>query len=210
MELARTAGRLMAPVDAHGIAETAMAPHPPPEHRDPFAGLPIDPDLAPDDPGEPHVGAAVVARPPHPMRERARPDVLAVIAAGGALGGSARIGLGLLAPDAAGRVPWTTLAINLTGSFLLGVVLVALVERAHPSRHLRPFLATGFLGGYTTFSTFAVGADRLVSAGNAGGALLYVLLSLVGGVGAALLGLLAGRRLPFHEHRSSDPVAEAS
>lgn len=119
---------------------------------------------------------------------------LGAIAAGGVVGALARYGLGVGFPTATGTFPATTLAINLTGSLLLGLLVGVLVSRERAHRLLRPALGTGVLGGYTTFSTFAVEADRLVGSGHVGVAAGYVAASLVGGVAAAALGLVLAAR----------------
>jgi CrcB protein len=95
----------------------------------------------------------------------------------------------------AGGFPWATLWTNLSGSLALGVLLAVLIERYPPSLYARAFIGTGFLGAYTTFSTFAVETDLLVKDGHAGTAGAYVAASLVGGLAAAALGLAAGRRI---------------
>lgn len=133
-------------------------------------------------------------------RGRRRPDILAAIALGGSLGACARAGLGVAFPEHAHRFPWTTFAVNLSGSLVLGVVLVLVLERSRPTQYLRPFLATGFIGAYTTFSTFVVGVDQLVRAGEVGMAAAYLLGSLGGGLAAAWLGVAAGRLLPHPLH----------
>ena len=96
-------------------------------------------------------------------------------------------------PPAAPR-PWATLTVNLVGCLAIGVLLAVLLDRfpAHP--WLRPLLATGVLGGFTTFSAFAVDAVQLVDAGRWPVAVGYVLVSVVGGLAAVVLGLLLGRR----------------
>jgi CrcB protein len=87
------------------------------------------------------------------------------------------------------------LLVNLTGCLLLGLLLAALFPRHPDSRWLRPFLGTGVLGGYTTFSTFGVDAVRLTDAGAPGTAAGYVLVSVVGGLLAAVAGVRLGRSL---------------
>jgi CrcB protein len=78
---------------------------------------------------------------------------------------------------------------------VLGLVIAVLVARYPMSRHLRPFLATGFLGAYTTYSTFAVETDLLVKNGHLAVALAYVAASVVVGLAAVRFGLNAGRSL---------------
>lgn len=125
-----------------------------------------------------------------------RRDVLLAIAAGGALGAPARHGVSQLVDTAPGQFPWATFWINVSGSLALGVLLALLLERFPPTRYARPFLATGFIGAYTTFSTFAVETDVLVHDGHAATAVAYAVASLFAGFVAVWLGLLAGRRMP--------------
>lgn len=115
-------------------------------------------------------------------------DVVAAVAVGGALGSAARYGVGLVWPTASGHFPWATLAINVTGSALLGVLMGIIARRIAPHRLIRPFLGTGVLGGYTTFSTYAVETRGLIDAGNPLLACGYVLGTLVGALTAAWLG----------------------
>jgi CrcB protein len=86
-------------------------------------------------------------------------------------------------------LPWVTVAINVAGSFLLGVLVTA-----HGlSGELRTALGVGFLGGFTTFSTFSVQAVLDVEAGEPGRALAYVGVSVVAGIAAAAAGYALGR-----------------
>lgn len=120
--------------------------------------------------------------------------MLASIAAGGALGAGARHGLSLLLRDGPGSgFPWATLGVNTSGSFLLGFLLWLLLERLPPTRHLRPFLATGLLGAFTTFSTFAVELDLLARGGRPGLASAYALAMVAAGLGAVFAGMGAAR-----------------
>lgn len=121
--------------------------------------------------------------------------VIAYVAAamGGALGALARWGVGEALPSDAGAWPWATLLVNLSGCLGLGVVLGVVLPRHPGSRWLRPFLATGVLGGYTTYSAFAVETVQLGEAGRPGVAVGYLLASVGGGVVASAAGLLAGR-----------------
>ncbi len=154
--------------------------------------LPIDPDLAPDDPAEP----SRVHHPVRPRRHRSREwDVLAAIAGGGFVGAWGRYELGLAWPTASGHFPWATFVINVSGSLLLGLILTALIERWSPSRYVRPFCCVGVLGAWTTMSTFAVETDLLVRGGHVASAVAYVLATVIVGVAAASLGIAVARRL---------------
>jgi CrcB protein len=88
-------------------------------------------------------------------------------------------------------LPWVTVAINVVGSFLLGLLVVA--HWASPQT--RTALGVGFLGGLTTFSTFSVQAFLDFEAGELGRAAVYVLASVVLGLAAAAAGYYAGRSL---------------
>jgi CrcB protein len=125
-----------------------------------------------------------------------RPGVIAVIAAGGALGVAARYGIGRAIPTTAGAFPWATFAINVSGSFVLGLFMVIVFERLAPTRYLRPFFGTGFIGAFTTFSTFSVETDLLIKDDHLGAAVAYVLSTLVFGLFCAWLGINLGRLLP--------------
>jgi CrcB protein len=94
--------------------------------------------------------------------------------------------------------PWATFWTNLSGSFALGAILVLILERFPPSRYIRPFVATGFLGAYTTYSTFAVESDLLIRDGHASLGIAYAAVSLVAGLVAVWAGILVARavRLP--------------
>ncbi|MEU9713615.1 CrcB family protein [Streptomyces sp. NPDC047976] len=124
----------------------------------------------------------------HVPAQRAEPQgrVLAAVAVGGALGASARYGLALLWPAAPGAFPWTTFWTNAAGCALIGVLMVLISEggRSAPHPLLRPFAGVGVLGGFTTFSTYAVDFSRLLDEGEAGTALAYAGLTVVAALGA--------------------------
>jgi CrcB protein len=169
--------------------------------------LPIDPDLAPDDPAEPsptHVAARHAGR----SARRADPRVLLAIAAGGFAGTLGRYELGLTWPEHDGHFPATTFVINTSGAFLIGLVTTLIVERLRPTRYLRPFACVGVLGGWTTMSTLAVGADRLLGAGAFVTASGYLATTLVAGVVATALGIASGRRMPDEVVAPLQPPAE--
>lgn len=109
--------------------------------------------------------------------------------AGGGLGAVFRYGLLRLTESSTrGLVfPWTIFAINISGSFLLGM-LMAFATPASPSSNWRLFLATGVLGGYTTFSTFSADTLALLQAQRPGPAVANALLSVLFGVAFAFLG----------------------
>ena len=112
------------------------------------------------------------------------------VAVGGLLGVLARYGIGRLTLHHEALL-WSTVAINIVGSFLLGL----LVAGHWFDRDLREGLGVGFLGGFTTFSTFSVQAVLEVDAGEPGRAIAYVVASVAGGLLAALAGYALGRSL---------------
>lgn len=166
--------------------------HSQPSDLDP---IPIDPDLEADDPGEPSRGRP---RGHGKQTRRARPAVLASISIGGMLGATARHGVSQIIHVSAGSFPWATFTENISGSFLLGFILVLLIERFPPSHYLRVFVATGFLGAYTTMSTFQVETVTLVKDGHTVVGVVYSLTSIAMGLTAAWLGISAGRASSPH------------
>jgi CrcB protein len=135
--------------------------------------------------------------------------VIYVLAAlGGALGALARWGLAEALPHSPGGWPWATLAVNLVGCLLIGVLLAVLLARFPHSHWLRPFLAVGVLGGFTTYSSFAVDVVRLTGAGHEVIAVAYVLVSVLGGVLAVVVGLVVAR-IAIHAVDSLDDELRA-
>lgn len=106
----------------------------------------------------------------------------------GGLGALARYGLDGLVSRRAGAFPWGTFAVNVSGAFLLGLVVTLLGERFAVAPWLRASVAIGFLGAYTTFSTLSLESYRLLEARS------YVLAgaNLLGSVAAGLLALYGG------------------
>ncbi|MBW5486322.1 fluoride efflux transporter CrcB [Streptomyces bambusae] len=132
----------------------------------------------------------------HVPAQRAEPQgpVLAAVAVGGALGAVTRYGLSLLWPAGAGAIPWAVFWTNLFGCALIGVLMVLVSEggrTAHPL--VRPFLGTGVLGGFTTFSTYAVDVVRLLDEGESGLAFAYAAGTVAGALGAVWAGASATR-----------------
>lgn len=121
--------------------------------------------------------------------------VVAVVAAGGAIGASARYGASLIWPTAPGTFPTTTLLVNVIGCAVMGAFMAVLTEIRAPHRLLRPFFGTGVLGGFTTFSTYAVDIERLVEGGHAGTGLAYLGLTLLAALAAVWGAAWATRRL---------------
>ncbi|MFJ9553543.1 fluoride efflux transporter FluC [Nocardiopsis sp. NPDC101807] len=127
--------------------------------------------------------------------------VLAVISLGGALGALARYGLDTAWPPTASGVSWTVLAINVSGSALIGVLMELLNHRWPDSRFIRVFWGVGVLGGYTTFSAYALDVLTALEHGRPEAALAYLVLTPAGalaGVWAASAvshrALASGRR----------------
>ena len=127
--------------------------------------------------------------------------MLAAIALGGGLGGLARYGLALAAPAHPGRIPWGTFTANVLGCLLIGVLMVLVTEVCSPHRLVRPFLGVGFLGGFTTFSTYAVEIRDLLVTGSAplalgylAGTLLSCLLATLTAVALTRLATRTGRK----------------
>ncbi len=126
-----------------------------------------------------------------PSAPRTQPRTLALIAIGAMAGASARYGLSRAIVSPAGRFPWATWMTNVTGSLVLGAVLVLLLHAGPRWSSGVPLLATGLLGAYTTFSTFSVETVDLVRRHHAAMAGAYVVATLVAGLAAAWLGISA-------------------
>jgi CrcB protein len=121
--------------------------------------------------------------------------VLAVIAAGGALGAVARYLIAVTWPTPVGSFPVSTLAINVLGCAMIGVLMVLITDVWTTQRLLRPFLGTGVLGGFTTFSAYAVDIQRLAAGAHVGTALLYLTVTPIGALLAVWMTATATRRL---------------
>jgi CrcB protein len=118
---------------------------------------------------------------------------VAMVAAGGAIGAVMRYLVGkAMGPQADATVPWHTLLVNVTGAFVLGLLIAVAARHGWPA-WWRPFIAVGVLGGYTTFSTYSIESVELMMRGQTGVGLGYALGSLLVGLVAAWLGLMVGR-----------------
>ena len=119
----------------------------------------------------------------------------AAVAVGGLIGTELRYGAGLVFPEAAGAVPWTTLAINVLGSFVLAALTTIWIARPRTAFWLRAGLGPGLLGSFTTFSALALAVDQQIRGGFHAVWLAYLALSLVLGLGAAAAGWKSGKAL---------------
>ena len=149
-------------------------------HGDPVPELPVDPDVTDD------------ADVPPPQLHR---GAVAAIALGGALGSVGRWGVSEVLPHAAGRFPWDTLLTNAAGCLLIGVLMVLVAERWRHRPLVRPFLGTGILGGFTTFSTYLVDTRTVAVHGHPLEAVLYLVGSLAVGLLAVVAGLSVTQRV---------------
>ena len=114
------------------------------------------------------------------------------VAIGGALGASLRYLTGLAAIRLLGPgFPWGTLTVNVLGSAAMGAFIVLAANRG--LTHLSPLVMTGLLGGFTTFSAFSLDVVSMLERDALGPATLYVTASVVGGLLALLLGMVAAR-----------------
>lgn len=147
-----------------------------------------------DDDGGAPGGDARADRAPAPAALRGQGAATAAVAVGGAIGAVARYALAAVAPVAEGAFPATTFVINVVGCLLMGVLVVVVTEVRDVHPLARPFLGVGVLGGFTTFSTFAVEGDRLLTGGHLALAGAY----LAGTVVAAVLATAAGMALTRH------------
>ena len=122
-----------------------------------------------------------------------RASVLVAVALGGALGAPARYAVTRLVGGHDGAFPWATFAINVSGSLALGVLVAVLLARGRDKGQLRALLGTGFLGAYTTYSTFGAETYELTQLSHWGLAVANVAASAVVGVAAVALGQQLGR-----------------
>lgn len=144
---------------------------------------PVDPDVdlcVPQDRGE---------------RFRHHASVLVAVAAGGVLGALARQLVDEALPTALGAFPWGTFLINVSGSLLIGILMAVLGLRPAHHRLVRPFLGVGVLGGFTTFSTYAVQSHELVRSGHPVVALVYLGGTVIAALLAVVIGVFLVRRV---------------
>ncbi|MBT2450401.1 fluoride efflux transporter CrcB [Streptomyces sp. ISL-43] len=121
--------------------------------------------------------------------------VVAVVALGGAVGASARYAASLIWPTAVGSIPWTTLLVNAVGCAVIGVFMVVITDVWAAHRLVRPFFGTGVLGGFTTFSTYAVDIQKLVAGGQTLAGLAYLTLTVFAALVAVWSAVWVTRRV---------------
>lgn len=120
---------------------------------------------------------------------------IVAVSIGGVLGVNARYWLGVwINKWTSPQFPWATFLINVTGSFVIGVLAV-LFDRWSPQSRLRLLSITGFLGGYTTFSSYALESATLWERGEKGLAAYYVVGSVAGGLLGVFLGIALARAI---------------
>ena len=117
------------------------------------------------------------------------------VAVGGFIGTELRFGAGLLFPESPDAVPWTTLAINVCGSFVLAALTTIWIARPKTAFWLRAGIGPGLLGSFTTFSALVIAIDQLIRHGFHATWLTYLGLSLILGLGAAAAGWKTGKAI---------------
>jgi fluoride exporter len=133
-----------------------------------------------------------------------------VLSVGGVLGVNARFWLGVVINRwTSSQFPWATFTINITGSFAIGLC-TAVLARWLPHPHVRLLVIVGFLGGYTTFSSYSIESLTLWERGERGLCVTYLLGSVVAGFAAVVLGTLLGRGLQQHEATTSTSESSSS
>ncbi|GCE77427.1 hypothetical protein CBZ_24830 [Cellulomonas biazotea] len=149
-------------------------------------------------PTPPAPGPAGTPASPVPASRIPLVRLTALVFVGGAVGTSARALLEQAFAPEAPAWPWVTFAINLAGSFVLGVLLHVLARAGQDTgwrRDVRVGCGTGILGGFTTYSTFVLEVDRLLRDGQAAVGLLYAVVSVVAGIALAVLGVRAATQV---------------
>ena len=120
------------------------------------------------------------------------PTVLAVAVFGG-LGALGRYGIQRALDRSGASLPWGTILVNVSGSFLLGLLFALVIERVHGPDWVRLGLTLGLLGGFTTFSTFSLQTFRLIEEGSHAAAVGNALGSVALGLVAVTIGVVVGR-----------------
>ncbi|WP_328558990.1 CrcB family protein [Streptomyces coelicoflavus] len=145
----------------------------------------------------PKTGGIRRTRPTAPGRPRwsGQAPVVAVVALGGGTGAAARYAAALWWPTPAGGFPWTTFGVNGVGCAVIGVFMVVVTEVRPAHRLVRPFFGTGVLGGFTTFSTYAVDSRSLFADGQVPTGLAHLAATPLAALTAVWLAAWATRRV---------------
>ena len=159
---------------------------------------PVDPDVADRaarPPRRPTPRQPSPRRSSRPGRLRDEATLVGTIAVGGSLGALARYLAGRAWGTGGAAFPWTTMTVNVVGCALIGVLMVLVADVWTGRRLLRPFVGTGVLGGFTTFSTYAVDIQRLATGGRALIALAYLVVTVVAALAAVWVAAVGTRAL---------------
>ncbi|MEW2251280.1 fluoride efflux transporter CrcB [Streptomyces sp. NPDC058733] len=143
----------------------------------------------------------VPAAPRRRSTWRGQLPVVAVVALGGGCGAAARYAAGLEWPTRDAGFPWTTLWVNITGCLVMGVFMVLITEALAAHKLVRPFFGTGVLGGFTTFSTYAVDTQQLFDGHHARTALIHLAVTPLAALLAVWLAATATRRVLSRRQR---------
>ncbi|PBC65555.1 chromosome condensation protein CrcB [Streptomyces sp. Tue6028] len=139
-------------------------------------------------------GAPVRMPVPTASLRQGQGPVVAMVALGGAMGATARYGAARLWPAETAGFPWTTFWVNVLGCAVMGVFMVLITDVWAAHRLVRPFIGTGVLGGFTTFSTYVVDIRRLVDEGRPWTGFGYLVATLIAALAAVWLAGAATRR----------------
>lgn len=119
---------------------------------------------------------------------------LLLVAAGGAIGASLRHLSGMVVLRVMGAgFPWGTLFVNVLGSFIMGLFIAWMIGKSGVSNEMRLFIATGILGGFTTFSAFSLDVANMIERGAVSAAFAYIVASVIISLAAIFIGLWFGR-----------------
>ncbi|WP_406208086.1 MULTISPECIES: fluoride efflux transporter CrcB [unclassified Streptomyces] len=143
----------------------------------------------------PDTESVSAARQPAWRTWRTQAPIVAMVALGGAIGATARYTASLWWPAQPGGFPWATFWINVVGCAMIGVLMVIITEVRPAHRLVRPFVGTGVLGGFTTFSTYAVDTQHLVDSGHPSTGPAYLAATLIAALTAVWLATAATRRV---------------
>jgi fluoride exporter len=155
----------------------------------------MDEDLQQPDTHEPSPPQGDLLDEPALPSLRLSAGVVLVIFVGGAFGTVARYLFAVHHPVAQGSFPWVTLAVNLSGSLVIGLLVPLTEHIAQRVPLARPLLVIGFLGGWTTYSTLTVEATLLAKDGDIVACLAYLAATIVGGLALVVMGNALGRKM---------------